>query len=229
MKALVVFGLRAYVRSLRVLPPLIVVLLIICVVLLPGLSGSGGADLATGALGDVPAMLFPIWAWVARALPDTQPDEQQALSATAARHPLIPTAAGLVASFVVNLGLGALAMALPLAKAVATGVGPAALAAGVLLLVLAALGATLLGAYTTRARIPAPGVSLLTLLAANVAVLLVSFSPVSWLSAPMTQWVRAAHDGPNALTAETPSLALHLLLWSTALAVGHTLLSRHPR
>ncbi|WP_116024476.1 hypothetical protein [Thermomonospora umbrina] len=210
------------------LHPLIVVLLFIALVLLPG-NDSGRIDLATGTLGDVPAMLFPIWAWVARALPDTQPDEQRALSATAARHRLAPTAAGLLAAYLVNLGLGALALAIPLFAAVSAGVGTGAIISALTLLLLVTAAATLLGAYTARAIMPSPGISLLALLSTTITALLLSIGPLHWLSVPMAAWLRAAHDGPTALTDATPTIALHLTLWSATLAIGHLALARRPR
>ncbi|XVQ13201.1 hypothetical protein ACQP1W_11860 [Spirillospora sp. CA-255316] len=83
MIALARFQVAGYVRSLRALQPLVVVLLLLSLVILQG--SADDAELAVGTLGDVAAFLFPVWAWTARALLDTQPDEQRCLSALAVR------------------------------------------------------------------------------------------------------------------------------------------------
>lgn len=121
MIALVRFQVAGYVRSLRVLHPLILVLLAVALILVQGPSGPDAADLAVGTLGDVAAFMFPVWAWAARALLDTQPDEQRALTTTAARSPSAPAWAGLFAAYTVNVFLGAVALAVPLLQALGAG------------------------------------------------------------------------------------------------------------
>ncbi|MFB4316755.1 hypothetical protein [Actinomadura sp. 21ATH] len=220
MSALVRFQIAGYLRSFRVLQPLIVVLLLVSLVLLQGPDSAG---LAAGALGDVPAFLFAVWAWTARALLDTQPDDQRALSALSTRR---HAAAGLLAAYAVNLGLGALGAAVPVGQALATGVPAPALAAGIGLLLLVAPAATVLGALTTRALIPDPGISLITLITGIAAALLLSMSPLRWIAVPMVGWLRAAHDGPAELAAAFPGVALHLTLWTAALAAAYLTLRR---
>ncbi|MEW2358460.1 hypothetical protein [Spirillospora sp. NPDC029432] len=220
MIALVRFQISGYLRSFRVLQPLIVVLLLVSLVLLQGTDDAG---LAAGALGDVPAFLFAIWAWTARALLDTQPDDQRALSAlTTRRH----AAAGLLAAYTVNLALGAVAAAVPLGQAIATGVSGPAIASGVGLLLLVALAGTVLGALTSRVLIPDPGISLITLITGVAAALLLSMSPLRWIAVPMVDWLRAAHDGPAELAAAFPGVALHLAAWTAVLAALYLTLRR---
>jgi hypothetical protein len=227
--ALARFQVCGYVRSLRVLQPLVVILLIITLGLLQWPSGPRRAELAVGALGDVAVFVFPICAWTARSLLDTQPDEQRALSATAIGRPVVSAVAGLLAAYAVNLCLGALLLAAPVAQCASTGTGPAPIAAGAALTALVVLAGTLLGAFTQRSIIPSPGHSLLALLGGVTAALLLSLGPLSPLSVPMVEWLRAAHAGPTAFTTAFPGLALHLALWSAALAAGHLLLARRPR
>jgi len=250
MIALARFQVAGYVRSLRALPPFVVVVLLLLLVVLQG--SAGNATLAVGALGDVAAFLFPVWAWTARSVLDTQPDEQRALSALAvraravspestartatparARAPLTRlitphsrTLAGLLAAYAVNLGLAALALAVPLLQALLVGAGPGSTLAGSGLCLLVALAATVLGAWTSRAIIPHPGFSLLALLGGTVAALLLSLSPLSTIAVPMVDWLRAAHDGPAAFTDAFPALTLHLALWTLVVGTAYLLTSR---
>jgi hypothetical protein len=223
MIALARFQVAGYLRSWRALQPLIVVLLLLALGLL---QGSPDAGLAIGTLGDVAAFMFPVWAWTARALLDTQPDEQRALSAMGTRH---HAAAGVLAAYTVNVGFGVLILALPVAQAFAAGTGAAAISAGLGLSLLAALAATVLGACTGRAVIPDLGVSLLALITGVVAALLLSISPVHPLAVPMAGWLRAAHDGPAAFTAAFPGVALHLALWTLAVGAAYLVLVRARR
>ncbi|GAA2161075.1 hypothetical protein [Actinomadura napierensis] len=221
MIALARFQVAGYVRSLRVLHPVIVVALVIVLVLLQGPSGPERTALAVGAFGDVAAFMFPVWAWTARALLDTQPDEQRALSATAARHRSTPTWAGLLAAYAVNLCLGVVVFAVPLVQALLVGAPGQAILAGCALGVPVALAGTLLGAWTSRAVIPDPGASLLALLGGATAVLLLGLGRLSWLSVPMIEWLRAAHDSPDAFVSDFPGLVLHLALWSAVVCTAY--------
>lgn len=221
MIALIHFQVAGYVRSLRVLQPLIVVTLVVLLVLVQGPSGPDAADLAVRTFGDVAAIMFPIWAWAARALLDTQPDEQRALTATAARRPSAPTWAGLLAAYGVNLFLGVVALTVPLIHAVLAASPGQAVLTGCALNLLVAVPGTLLGAWTSRALIPDPGVSLLALLGGATALLLLGLGRLSWVSVPMIEWMRSAHDGPAAFVSDFPAIALQLLLWSTAVGAAY--------
>jgi hypothetical protein len=219
--ALVRFYVAGYVRSLRVLQPLIVVALAVALILAEGPGGPDAADLAVRTFGDVAALMFPVWAWAARALLDTQPDEQRALTAVAARRASMPTWAGLLAAYSVNVSLGLLALAVPLVQAAQVGAPGQAVLTGCALNLLVAVPGTLLGAWTSRALIPDAGVSLLALLGGATALLLLGLGRLSWLSVPMIEWMRATHDGPTAFTKAFPSLALHLLLWSAIVGTAY--------
>ncbi|MFF5259275.1 hypothetical protein ACFY4C_10050 [Actinomadura viridis] len=221
MIALARFQVAGYVRSLRALQPLLVVLLILSLVLLQG--PGGNARLAAGTLGDVAAFMFPVWAWTARALLDTQPDEQRSLSALAVRPRAV---AGVLAAYTANTGLGALVLAVPVVQALSAGSGAGVVLAGLGLSLLAALAATVLGACTSRTIIPDGGVSLLALIGGVVAALLLSLSPLSWLAVPMVDWLRAAHDGPSAFTGAFPGIALHLVLWSAVVGAAYLAAAR---
>ncbi|MFI0450555.1 hypothetical protein [Actinomadura sp. 6N118] len=223
MIALARFQVSGYLRSLRILQPVIVIFMILALLLSQAPANAG---LAAGAFGDVAAFMFPVWAWAARALLDTQPDEQRALSATAARHHLTPACAGLLAAYAVNLALGVAILAVPTVQGLSAGLESGAVAVGLGLNLLVAAAGTFLGAWTSRAIIPDPGVSLLALLGSAAAALLLSIGPLSWLSVPMVDWIRAAHDGPDELIAAFPGLALHMALWTAVVGVAYILIRR---
>ncbi|TDC74884.1 hypothetical protein [Actinomadura sp. 7K507] len=227
MIALVRFQVAGYVRSLRILHPLIVVVLIVALVLIQGPGGPDAAGLAVGTFGDVAAFMVPIGAWAARALLDTQPDEQRLLTATAARRPSMPTWAGLLAAYSVNLFLGVVALTVPLIQAIQAGSPGGAILAGCALYLLAAVPATLVGAWTSRALIPAPGLSVLALLSAVTALVLLGIGRFAWLSVPVIEWLRAAHGGPGEFTSSFPSIALHLALWSAVVGAAYVATTRH--
>ncbi|WP_242901447.1 hypothetical protein [Actinomadura terrae] len=226
MIALARFQVAGYVRSLRVLHPLIVIALVVCLVLLNGPSGPDADKLGVATFGDVAAFMFPVWAWAARALLDTQPDEQQALSATAVGRTSATMWAGILAAYGVNLCLGVVALLVPLFQAIAVGSPGQAVLTGLALSPLVAAPATLLGAWTSRAVIPAPGASLLALLGGAAGLVLLGLGRLSWLSIPMIDWLRIAHDSPRELVSGFPAIALHLTIWTTV--VG-TLYMTTPR
>ncbi|MGI5203332.1 hypothetical protein ACQEU6_17360 [Spirillospora sp. CA-108201] len=229
MIPLVRFQVAGYLRSLRVLQPLIVVALVVALVLAQGPSGPDAGELAVHTFADVAAFMFPVWAWAARALLDTQPDEQRSLTAAAARRPSAPTWAGLLAAYGVNISLGATALFVPLIQALQLGSPGQAILVGCALNLLVAVPGTLLGAWTSRALIPDPGISLLALLGGATALLLLGMGHLSWLSIPMIGWMRAAHDGPSVFVSHFPATALHLVIWSTAVGAAYLLTTRHHR
>lgn len=230
MIALTRFHLAGYVRSLRVLHPLIAVFLLLLVVLLdlpaqpdPAVK----ARLITGLYGDSAAFLFPIWAWSARALLDTQPDVQRDLSALTQTRRDTPALAGIAAAYLFNIALGALALTIPLAYGAANGISAAPLTAAIALHLLAAFPATLIGGWTSRAILPSQATSILTLLATCLTLLLLSLSPLAWASVPMIEWLRAAHHGPTTFTAAFTTLATHLTAWSATAGAAYLLVRRH--
>ncbi|MEV5828322.1 hypothetical protein AB0L25_22465 [Spirillospora sp. NPDC052242] len=226
MIAIARFQAAAYVRSLRVLHPLIVVVLVVALVLAQGPGGPDAAALAVGTFGDVAAFMFPVWAWAARALLDTQPDEQRALTAAAARHRWAPVWAGLLAAYGVNLCLGLVTLAVPLVQAVSLGSPGRAVAAGLALNALVAAAGTLLGAWTSRAVLPSPGVSLLALLGGASALVLLGLGPLSAVSVPMIEWLRAVHDGPETFVADFPGIAVHLAVWTALVGAAYVATDR---
>lgn len=226
MTALVRFQVAGYARSLRVLHPLIVVALVVVLVLVQGPAGPDASDLAVGTFGDVAAFMFPVWAWAARALLDTQPDEQRALTALAARRRSTPTFAGLLSAYAVNVSLGVVALVIPLFQAIQVESRGSAILAGCALNLLVVVPGTLIGAWTSRAVISDPGVSLLALLSALTAAILLGIGRFSWLSVPLIDWLRIAHDGSAEFTSHFPGVAGHLALWSALAGIAYLVIAR---
>jgi hypothetical protein len=224
--ALVRFQIAGYLRSLRILHPLIVIALLLIVGMQPGPSGPGALELATGSLGDAAAFLLPIGAWATRSLLDTQPDVQRNLSAVSVGGRHTPAVAELLAGYAINVCLAALLLALPVIQGLAVGLGAAAVLAGIALVLLVAAAATVLGAWTSRAVIASQAVSILVLLGGCLAVLLLSLGPLTWLTIPMIGWLRAAQHGPGTFVSALPAVALHIALWSAAVGLGYVLLRR---
>jgi hypothetical protein len=226
MIALARFQVAGYVRSYRALYPLIVIALLMAILLqqwpathdprlYPGL--------VAGGYGDAAAFLVPIGAWASRGLLDTEPDVQRDLSWLAVRAPAV---SGLLAGFAVNLALAGLLSIFPVAQTVSFGLGPGLILSGLALMVLAAVAATVFGAWTCRAVMPSAVLSILVLLGGFVLLLLLSTGPLHVVSIPVIGWDRAAHRGPSHLAAELPSLALQVLLWSTAVGAGYVAVRR---
>jgi hypothetical protein len=221
MIALVRFQVSGYVRSQRALYPLVVVALLVILMLLQSPGAEHGAALTVGTLGDLAALMVPIWAWTARALLDTEPDVQRDLSALAAGGRWAPPIAGLLAAYGTNVALAAMTLAVPVVHGLTFDVGAAVLLAGIALQLLVAVPATLLGGWTARAVIPSPAISMLVLLGGCLMILLVSMGPLAWLSIPMIDWLRAARDGPAVFAAAFPGLALHIAAWSAVVGAAY--------
>ncbi|WP_214413417.1 hypothetical protein [Sphaerisporangium fuscum] len=206
---LVRFELSGYVRAHRVVQPFVGLLGIMIV--LYSTRVNPGQELSSYA--DSAVLLVPVFAWAARGLLDTQPDVQRLISITTAGNPRREVVSGLLAAAVVNAAFALLALLVPLGIGFAAFPGPAALAGGLALQVLAVLTGTALGALTSRPIIPDPATSALTLLGGYAAVLLVSLAPVPWLTVPLIGWMRAA-NGPRFLTGSLPGLAAATVFWS---------------
>jgi hypothetical protein len=209
------FQLSGYVRSVRALHPVLALALLLGIVFSSPLGGTP-AQVRQGALdaiADLAAMVFPICAWAARALLDTEPDAQRHISAvTLGRWRAI--GAGSAAAYVFSGVLALVAAVYPLAEAAGSGLGFQVAALSVALLPLSALAATALGALTSRAVLPSPGTSILVLLGVCAANLILGLTSLRVLTVPMIEWMRAAAHGPSAFAHAFPLVALRTLAWT---------------
>jgi hypothetical protein len=213
------FQFAGYARSTRILHPLLALALLLAIVFSSPLGGTP-AEVRSGALtalGDLAALSFPIYAWAARALLDTEPDAQRHIGIVVLGR-WRAMACGVSTAALVNACLALVAAAYPVFEAVRLGVRMSLLPA-VALLPLSALAATALGALTSRAVIRSPGTSILVLLGAYVADLLLGLGPLRVLTVPLIEWMGAAGRGPSALIAAFPAFALRTVAW-TALALA---------
>lgn len=218
------FQATGYVRSLRALYPFIAVVLLIGV-LFADVWG-GDAKRMLPAFADMAAMMFPIWAFAAKGLIDSQPDAQHDVSAVAVGTKARWIAGGLLTAYVVNLALAILPLGWLVSSSLYLGVDAGVITLGVLLHLLAALPATLVGAWTTRALLAKPSAAVLALLTACVGLLLLSIGPLRWLSVPMIGWMRAAAESPTTFAVEFPGLSVQILVWSAVVTAAYVVVRR---
>ncbi|GAA2860418.1 hypothetical protein GCM10010517_19050 [Streptosporangium fragile] len=214
------FKLAAYARSHRLFQPVIALfamLLIFYSTLVPP-----GKELSSYA--DSAGLLILVFAWAARGTLDTEPPTQRLISMTAAGRPGREIGAGLLAALTVNLGLAAIAVAMPLLHGFAATPAPGDLVRGIALHALGLSVGTALGALTSRPILGSPAAAMLALFGGYVAMLLVSLTPAGPFAVPIMPWMRAANAG--ALDASLPALAAAALFWSAA---GITLYARLRR
>lgn len=224
------FQLSGYVRSTRVLHPVLALALLLAVVFSSPLGGTP-AEVRSGALnafGDLAALVFPICAWAARGVLDTEPDVQRHICAvTVGRWRAV--AAGLGTAYGFSACLALLAPVYPLVEAARYGLRSSVLLLTVALMLLSALAATALGALTSRAVISSPGGSILVLLGGFMANLLLGLGPLRIMTVPMIEWMGAAGRGPSAFTSALPLLGLRTLVWAALATTLYARLRRtHP-
>jgi hypothetical protein len=220
--ALVRFKLAAYTRSHRIIQPFLAVLALLIVLYSTRVPAGGELSSYT----DSAAIQMIVFAWAARSLLDTEPDTQRLISMTSGGRPGREIAGGLLAATAVNLGLAAVAIAVPLLIGFSATPSAQALAGGVAIHLLSLVAGVALGALTSRAILPSPAVSLLVLLGGYAAMLLVSLSPLAWVAAvPVIGWMRAANDGD--LLRRLPLFAVQTLVWSGAGLAAYLVLRRN--
>ncbi|MEV0825590.1 hypothetical protein [Nonomuraea rubra] len=209
MIALAGFRLVAYVRSHRVYQALLLTLALLAIV--HGSRAPRGAEATV--LVDGAVLLVPILAWAARSLLDTEPDRQREMSAIQAGGRGREVAAGLLAAFTACAVFAALGLLWALLLGI-TGSPPSGLLlAALALYVLSALAGTALGALTSRAVLPSPAISIMSLLLGFLGMLLLSSTSLYWLTVPLIPWMKAANSGTGELLGAFPGLAAISLAW----------------
>jgi hypothetical protein len=222
--ALARFQAAGYVRSLRALYPLIAVLLLMGVMFAD--VWGGDAKRMVSAFADMAALMFPIWAFAAQGVLDNQPDTQRDLSGIAAGTKARWISAGLVTAYGVNVALALIPMGWLLGSSAVLGGDPTVMVLGSVLLLLAALPASLVGAWTCRALLPKPSAAVLALLMSCVVILLLGIGPLRWITVPMIGWMSAASTGIDAFTGAFPLVALQIVVWSAVVGAGYVLVRR---
>ncbi|MEV5408450.1 hypothetical protein AB0K60_06310 [Thermopolyspora sp. NPDC052614] len=219
--ALVRFKVAAYARSHLILQPFLALLVLL--ILLYSTRVPAGDELA--AYTDSAIFLTIVCGWTARSLLNCEPDTQRLISMTSAGRPHREVVAGVVAAVVVNLGLAAPAIAVPLAIGFAAMPGGGVIGVAAVLHLLGVSAGTALGALTSRPLLPSPATSLLTLVGGYVTMIVLSLTPLAWASAvPAVVWMRAVNDGD--LVARLPLFAAHTLAWSGVALAAYLWLRR---
>ncbi|WIM97110.1 hypothetical protein ACTOB_000607 [Actinoplanes oblitus] len=229
MIALVRMRLAGFFRGGRALAPLIAVLVVL------GVLYGGGASPAASAYGYSAAALFPILAWLAKILLDTEPDVQRRLARLTV-GPVREGAAGLLAATLAGAAVCAAAMVAPLLfhgiRPPEPGSHEASLAAGVLLGALAHLlsliAAVSLGALSGRAvtRRVLPGVAVLVTGSLLVVILGLTGSIAPWLVPPVMATARALNDGSTPPVTQLTLLTTWTVTWSAVALTGYARLRR---
>jgi hypothetical protein len=217
MIALARFRLAGYARSHRALQPLIALLPLLAILY----AGPVPAGEELGAMADSAGILLPVFAWAARGLLDTEPDEQRMISIVADRRGELLS--GIIAACVFDLGLtliGELALLARLSADPGIGV----LMAGVCLHLFSVIAGVALGALTSRPILPSPAVSSLVLIFGYLGMLLVSASGARWLTVPVMSWMKDGHH--DVLLGHLPLLTVQSLLWPLLGLAAYTWLRR---
>ncbi|NUR83144.1 MAG: hypothetical protein HOY71_03545, partial [Nonomuraea sp.] len=191
MIALAAFRVAAYVRSHRVYQALVPILAMLAIVYAS--RAPRGVEMA--ALTDSAVLIVPFLAWSARGVLDTEPDEQRVISATSVGGALRENAAGLLAALVTGTAFAALSLVAGFFLGLSSTPPASVTVAAVVLHVLSVVTGVTLGALTSRAILPSPAMSIMGLLLGFLFMLVVSMTPVYWLTVPLTAWMRAASAG----------------------------------
>lgn len=213
MIALAVFRVAAYVRSHRVYQALLGILAALAILYAARAPAGKEADVLAGSA----ALIVPFLAWAARSLLDTEPDRQREMSAVLAGGRGRELAAGLLAALSACVAFAGLSLLWGVLLGMSAAPEGPVLAAGVALHGLSALTGLTLGALTSRALLPSPALSIMALVAGFLAMLIISVSPLYWLTVPVTAWMSAANAGQ--LVARLPELGAVSLVW---IAIGLT-------
>lgn len=217
------FQLAGFVRSGHVLFPAVLLAVLLGV-------QSGMPSSAAVSFTDSAAFAFPLFALATHQLLASEPDVQRAVSTVHAGSRRTYLLAGLLAAFALNLVFlvccVASALRGPLGGTATTGDLPGLLALGVGIHLLALLPGLALGAVTSRTVTGDAPAEYICLVGGLLAAVLLGLAirPVSWLSVPLLDLMRAAHDGR--LTAALPAVTAHTLIWSLVVGAGYLWLRR---
>jgi hypothetical protein len=227
MTALIRMRLVGYLRTGRVLAPLLT-----CLVVLGTLYGGGPAQ-AGEAYGVSAILLFPVLAWQTKLLLDAEPDVQRRLAAVALGSASREQAAGLLAAVAAALPLVAFALVLPWGLAGIQGpVRPedpslaSGVAAGLWAHLVVVAPAVALGALASRAVTRSFGLGAMVLASGAVLSLVLGLhgSPMWWMVPPMLSVTRLATHG--FVAAGVAAITVHALAWTTFAVAGYVRIRR---
>src|ERR1700754_141405 len=207
MTALVRMRLTAFLRSGRALPGLLATLVVI------GIIYGGGRSEAAEAYGFSAVALFPVIAWQARMILDTEPDVQRRLAVTAVglRWEVV---AGLLAAGVVGLATVIFAMGLPWVMGGIEGPVGRGLTLGAWAHAASLVAAVGLGALASRpvTRSMLYGIAVLVTGSVLAIVLALNGSVAPWLAPPVMAAARTLAEQPG--SASVAALTVQSVLWT---------------
>jgi len=227
MTALVRMRLVAFIRSGRVLAPLMCVLVVLLVIY------GGGAAQVGEAYGFSSAVLFPILAWQTKLLLDVEPDTQRHLAIVAVGSRHREWFAGIVAAALAALAGSAFTIGVPWLVGGVTGPQrpddppfAAGFVAGVWAVFALIPPALALGALASRAVTRDTARGLMVLVGGSIAAypLGITSSPVWWLVPPVLRVGRSAVHGLAGAT--MAGYTVHALLWTAVALAGYSWLRR---
>ncbi|WP_199515845.1 hypothetical protein [Nucisporomicrobium flavum] len=227
MTSLVRMRLGGFVRSGRILAPLIAGMVVL------GVIHGGGKSAAAPAYGYSAVMFFPVFAWLTKLLLDAEPDVQRRLARVAV-GPAREAAAGALAAAAVGSVFCLVAIVAPLPLGAIRGPEPGepSMAAGIGLGVLAHLlslaAGVGLGALASRAvtRSVRAGITVLVTGAVLGVVLGLQGSIAPWLVPPLMATARALAAVPLPPAGDLWLLSGWTILWCTAVFTAYAWLRR---
>lgn len=201
MSAIIGMRLNGYLRGYYAIAPAVAGLVVLATLY------GGGVTRAEEAYGVSALVLFPVLAWQAQILFNSEPDVQRRLVRLAAGTPAREITTGLLAAAVAALPTLVVALILPwVFRSVGPvelddGVAPlslgAALAVGVWAHLLVIPAAIALGGFASRAVSRSRAIGVVALVAGSLLAILLGLeaSPVPWLAPPLMATARAATQG----------------------------------
>ncbi|SCL40723.1 hypothetical protein GA0074692_5949 [Micromonospora pallida] len=222
MTALVRLRLAGFLRTGRVLGPLLAGLVVL------GVLYGGGRAQPAEAYGVSAVLLFPVLAWQTKLLLDVEPDVQRRLALVAVGGHRREQVSGLLAAAVAALGTVTLALVLPWPLGGLAGPVnvddrsvPLGIALGLWAHLLAVPAAVALGALASRACAGSTGYGVAVLAVGTVAALVFgrSGSVLPWLVPPIMPTARATATGAAVSTGLL--LTAWAVLWAGAVLAGY--------
>ena len=222
MTALIRMRLTAYVRTGRMLAPLLAALVTL------GVLYGGGGEPAGEAYGVSALVLFPVLAWQTKLLLDGEPDVQRRLALVTIGSAVREQAAGLVAATLAAVPVVALAMLAPwVLSAIAVPTRPddvpllSGLSVGVWAHLVVVPPAVALGALASRAVTRTFGLGATVLVAGAVLTLVLGLhgSPLWWAVPPMMAVTRQGTAGFEPVPVILVSA--ETAVWTAVAALGY--------
>jgi hypothetical protein len=225
MAAIVGMRLNGYLRGYYAIAPAVAGLIVLATLY------GGGVTRPEEAYGVSALVLFPVLAWQAQILFNSEPDVQRRLARLAAGTPAREITAGLLAAAVAALPTLVVALILPW---VFRSVGPvepedsvaplslgAALAVGIWAHLLVIPAAIALGGFASRAVSRSRAIGVVALVAGSLLAILLGLeaSPVPWLAPPLMATARAATQGIS--IAGVSWLTIWAVAWSAVAIAGY--------